>query len=336
MTKKLPTPTPQSLPSSWKGFNLLNMFYVGGGHSDKPFEEEDFKIMSEWGFNFARIPMDYRILIKQNDWNIMDEKSVMRLDKAIEYGNKYNVHINLNLHRAPGFSVAQPAEKTNLWTDSEPQEAFAKMWAYFAKRYIDIQNEHLSFNFVNEPTQVSEDAYTAVIKKAADAIREIDPNRVLIADGLEYGQYPSNMIKELGIAQATRGYFPHTVSHFKANWVEGADKYPVPAWPDDPSSMNKNWLWESFVKPWVDLKNSGCGVMVGEWGCHNKTPHGVVLNWMEDNLQNFKEAGFGWALWNLNGSFGVFGSGREDIEYENIYGRKLDRKMLSLLMQYMV
>ncbi|MDR0300926.1 MAG: glycoside hydrolase family 5 protein [Treponema sp.] len=336
-TTALPVPTAEKLPSSWKGFNLLNMFYFKGRQSDIPFDEKDFKMMSEWGFNFARIPVDYRILIKSNDWNNMNETAMQRLDKAVEFGIKHDIHICLNLHRAPGFTVATPAETANLWTQAEPQAAFARMWAFFAARYKNVPNEYLSFNFVNEPTGVDEKTYADVIKIAANAIRAHDPNRILIADGLDYGTIPCYMIKDLGIAQATRGYAPHPLTHYKAGWVEGADKYPLPAWPnvtENAPEQNREWL-KNTLKPWNDLAKSGSGVVVGEWGSHNKTPHDVVLRWMEDNLIIFKEAGLGWALWNLSGSFGVLNSGRDDVQYENYNGYKLDRKMLTLLQKYL-
>lgn len=40
----------------WKGFNLLNKF---NPDFQTTFSEEDFEIMAEWGFNFARIPLSY-------------------------------------------------------------------------------------------------------------------------------------------------------------------------------------------------------------------------------------------------------------------------------------
>ena len=52
------------------------------------------------------------------------------------------------------------------------------------------------------------------------------------------------------------------------------------------------------------------GVMVGEFGVHNLTPHRFVLSWMHDTLEEFKKAGWGWALWNFTGSFGICDSGR--------------------------
>ena len=54
---------------------------------------------------------------------------------------------------------------------------------------------------------------------------------------------------------------------------------------------------------------------------------------MKDVGELVKAEGWGWALWNLRGSFGVVDSGRQDVAYEEFAGHKLDRKMLDLLRQ---
>ena len=99
-------------------------------------------------------------------------------------------------------------------------------------------------------------------------------------------------------------------------------------------SLNKAWLWKECIEPWQKARAQGIGVIVGEWGAYNRTPHDVVLRWAEDSLQNWKKAGIGWALWNFRGSFGILDSGRADVEYENWRGHKLDRKFLNLLQKY--
>jgi endoglucanase len=52
---------------------------------------------------------------------------------------------------------------------------------------------------------------------------------------------------------------------------------------------------------------------------------------VRDQLDLWKEAGWGWSLWNLYGGFGILDSGRSDVEYEEFRGHKLDREMLKLL-----
>src|SRR5688572_15574654 len=58
---ELPEASWNHLPR-WRGFNLLEKFHKDWTNSK--FVEDDFKWMSEWGFNFVRLPMDYRVWIK--------------------------------------------------------------------------------------------------------------------------------------------------------------------------------------------------------------------------------------------------------------------------------
>ena len=100
------------------------------------------------------------------------------------------------------------------------------------------------------------------------------------------------------------------------------------------ASLGRQWLWKEGVAPWIKLREQGVGIIVGEFGSYNKTPHDVVLAWLEDCLINWKEANMGWAMWNFRGSFGVLDSDRADVQYEDFNGHKLDRKMLDLLQKY--
>ena len=112
-------PTARELPR-WRGFNLLEMFTLGG--SAGPFHEEDFQLISELGFNFVRLPMDYRIWIVNGNWTQFNDTALQWIDQAVEYGRRYGVHVCLNFHRAPGYTVATPPEPTSLWTDPRTQD----------------------------------------------------------------------------------------------------------------------------------------------------------------------------------------------------------------------
>ncbi|WP_197231196.1 glycoside hydrolase family 5 protein [Novipirellula artificiosorum] len=228
ISAELPDPSPHDLPR-WRGFNLLEKFYRS--HDNEAFRESDFQLISELGFNFVRLPMDYRVWIEDGDWNQFNEAQLKHIDQAVEWGQKYSIHVLINFHRAPGYTVARPAESTDLWTDDETQRICAKHWAMFAKRYRGIPSRYLSFNLFNEPANVSSAAYLKVVKRMAAAIRAEDPDRLILSDGLQWGKQPIPELAELKIAQATRGYTPTDVTHFKASWVNGADQYPVPSWP---------------------------------------------------------------------------------------------------------
>ena len=108
--------TPEKLPR-WRGFNLLENFMLPSGR--KPFVEEDFRLIAKLGFNFVRLPMDYRFWIKDGNWEEFDEATLQEIDQAVQWGGQYGIHVSLNFHRAPGYTVAQPPEKTSLWNDPE-------------------------------------------------------------------------------------------------------------------------------------------------------------------------------------------------------------------------
>jgi endoglucanase len=196
-----------------------------------------------------------------------------------------------------------------------------------------VPNKELSFDLLNEPPDIPAETYVRVIKHLVGAIRAEDPQRLIIADGLRWGRDPVEGLVDAGIAQSTRGYDPMPVSHHKAGWVKGSDRWPEPTWPlkEGDREWNKERLRRERIAPWQALEKRGVGVHVGEWGAHNQTPHRVTLAWMRDQLALWKEANWGWALWNLRGSFGVLDSNRVDVQYEDFRGHKLDREMLNVL-----
>lgn len=452
----------------------------------EPFREDDFRLISKLGFNFVRLPMDYRGYVVDGDWNRFHEPALAQIDQAIDWGRRYGVHVSLNLHRAPGWTVAKPAEARNLWRDADAREAAARHWAMFARRYRGISSDHLSFNLFNEPADVGADAYLAVVTEVVAAIRKEDPARLVFCDGLQWGARPVPELIPLRVAMMTRGYTPFQLTHYRANWANGSDQWPLPTWPaiagtggtllspakgelsrplhltgpiaagstlrmvatnlsvgatltvsdaagkelwrheltagPDPGPWRKTavdprwhnwtaegevelratipaatdrltlrvvagdwttlgllgirtsaaapeavvtltpswdqvpevlrydptdparpvlgiphgreWLRAQTVEPWRDFEAAGGRVMVGEWGSFQHTPHAVVLKWAEDNLRNWQEAGWGWALWNFRGSFGILDSGRKDVDYEAFEGHQLDRKLLDLLQRY--
>ncbi|MEI7728952.1 MAG: cellulase family glycosylhydrolase [Verrucomicrobiota bacterium] len=465
--------------SKWRGFNLLEKYNM---NRNTPFNEDDFKWIAELGFNYVRLPMDYRCYVEKGDWLKFKEDTLKEVDQAIELGKKYHIHVTVNLHRAPGFCINPPEEPSNLWTNEHTLSVFVDHWVMFAKRYRQVPPEHLSFNLLNEPTHTSRENFLKVFCRTIEAIQKEDPRRLIIVDGLNVGKEPlPEFLKYDNVIQATRGYHPGTISHYKASWVKGSEQWPEPVWPSvklignlygpvkpdlkspltiqgafkagteislkffqisqknklmaradgktvaekvvDPKASPEDWKrvdtekryvlmqptrdlfftvslptdcreftlenvegdWlkfseltirlpggskrtygtdmsygkkqvplsleadgrlspppgvpadaplKDYLKPWLEIAARGETVFVGEWGCHNRTPHPVALAWMKSWLDNWKEARFGWALWNFRGSFGILDSGRTDVVYEDWHGHKLDREMLTLLQQY--
>ncbi|MBR9999118.1 MAG: cellulase family glycosylhydrolase [Cyclobacteriaceae bacterium] len=462
-----------------KGFNLQGKFDVFW--SNNGFSEEDFIVLSDLGFNFVRLPLDYLAYTEWGDWNRILENEVTEIDQAVEWGEKYNVHVCINLHRAPGYSVNKsgpiPAnQQVDLWTSKSTQDAFVSHWNYFASRYKDVPAEELSFNLLNEPDETDEVNYVNIMSAAIDKIHSHNPNRVIFVDGLQYGNELIMSLKNArNIIQAIHAYEPFTLTHYKASWVEGSDGWPIPFWPmiDISNYLYGPWkpeyqsslgiegeftedskvivnirqvsiestleirldeevvLSKSFVcgpdpgEDWTEIiqtqwgyqnisnkdysvtlpandsrltisnaggdwmtynriiiqsgsgettiipgdnswgseqetihidadgkitnedgkslilsnlyrkletaRNEDIPVMIQEFGVHNQTPHDVTLAFLSDLVLIFNEFDAGYALWNLEGSFGILNSDRGDCNYESYQGELLDRDMLDIL-----
>ena len=336
----------------WRGFNLQGRFGWPGHPYDGPaFEEFDFETMAEWGFDFARLPLNYWTWGSREDWTQLREEPLKQIDRAVELGRKHRVHVNINFHRVPGYCVnGREAEPADLFSGraAERQRALDAAvfhWKAFARRYRGIPSRELSFDLINEPPKMRpwegylEERYVEVVNALVAGIREVDPGRLIVADGLDIGQLPVFGLAGLGIVQSTRGYLPKAVSHYTANWVprEEFESFAPPTWPlkdDKGTTWDRARLKKECIDPWLALAAKGVPVHVGEFGAFIKTPHPVVLAWLEDFLSLWKQAGWGFAMWQLRGQFGVLDSGREDVAYEDWKGHKLDRKLLELLRRY--
>jgi len=328
----------QNVLPRWRGFNLQEMFST---KSDGNWREDDFRWIAQWGFDFVRLPMCYLLWIDHDEPFKPKESMLEKIDRAVRLGEKRRLHVCLNFHRAPGYSVnRERQEPFNLWKDETALDAFCFHWKLFAERYRGIPSERLSFNLVNEPPAPSPDGMTRadherVVRAAVAAIRQADSARLIVADGVSWGNTPCPELAGLGVAQSCRAYVPFGISHYKAHWVSAQD-WPEPVWP---GLTHRGETWdrrrlEQHYQPWADLAKQGVGIHCGEGGAYNQTPHDVLLRWFRDVLEILTAHGIGYALWNFRGAFGILDSARADVDYEDWHGHALDRKLLALLQEF--
>jgi aryl-phospho-beta-D-glucosidase BglC (GH1 family) len=350
--------TPKAVQTAlprWRGFNLLDLFQAlpVTGRYTPPVTEDELMWMWDWGFNFIRIPIDYWFWIG-TDWRQtkkltledvfrISEDGFAPVDRIVDLGRKFGLHVNINLHRAPGYCInGSEREPFSLWKDPLAEQAFVHHWDFIARRYRAVSPLELSFNLVNEAPGVrdeymSKDDYYRVMTRAAGKIREISPARLILIDGYGAGNRIADNLVPTGLHQSVHCYWPARISHFRAGWVDRKMDFPEPQWPilrEDGTVQTGRAEMEAMYAPWADLARQGVGVHCGEYGCYNKTPHPIALAWMKDVLEVLEQFGIGWAMWNFRGSFGILDSGRTDVDYEDWYGAKLDRKLLALMQRH--
>jgi aryl-phospho-beta-D-glucosidase BglC (GH1 family) len=321
------------------GFNFQWMVSWSAGQKPQLADEKALDFLAQFGFNFARIPVDYRFWTQDFDYFHPDESVFFYIDEYLEACRSRGIHLSLNLHRAPGYCTNRnDLEKHNLWTDELAQNAFVFLWEMFAQRYRDVPGNLLSFDLINEPPSpgvhgMTRESHAALIRRTVAAIRRIDPDREIVIDGLGGGYFALPELAALGVVHSGRGYHPMPVSHHRASWWSGHSRAPEPKYPGL-RWQGRRWdraaLRDSY-KPWLDVERRGATIHIGEFGCFNRTPNDIALRWLADLLSVFNEFRWGYALWHFQGPFGIIEHGRPGALLESIAGYKVDRTLLDLL-----
>lgn len=325
------------------GFNFQWMFSYQGNAPDEP-DERALDFLAANGFDFVRIPCDYNFWTKEFNYFAPDESVFAYLDRYLAACQARGLHMSLNLHRAPGYCINRnDLEKHNLWLDSIAQDAFVFLWETFASRYKGVSSADLSFDLVNEPAAIGDfgltrENHAAIVRRTVAAIRAVDPAREVVIDGLAGGNVAMPELADLGVIHSGRGYQPMPVSHWGATWWTEWQKAPGPIYPGvewDGKIWDKAAMHDHFA-PWREVAAMGVQVHIGEFGCFNQTPNEVALRWFEDLLALYQSYGWGYALWNFEGAFGIVEHGRPDAHYALVDGYQVDHDLLDLLIRYRV
>lgn len=219
--------------STARGFNLIELSGPGWYPPGK-FEKPDFEILEAAGFNHVRIMLDYRLFTVDGNIREFSPEKMEEVDKAIRLARQHGLHASICLFSVPGYSVHEKIQNPSLWDDGETQKVFVGYWKAFTARYRGIPPAELSFNLINEPPWgLEEKPYADLMLRAIKAIRETDPDRQIVIDGLDSGRLPvMSLADEPNTVQSAHFYEPFPLTHYSANWVEGTDRFPAAdRWP---------------------------------------------------------------------------------------------------------
>jgi aryl-phospho-beta-D-glucosidase BglC (GH1 family) len=294
--------------------------------------------MQEMDVNFIRLPLDYRFWIHNFEYDKPHTAFLEKLDECIEAIISRGFHCSLNLHRAPGYCInGNNEELHNLWLDKIAQDAFVLQWENFARRYKKYSADQLDFDLLNEPPDINQygmnrENHSAIILRAADAIRAISPDRPITINGLGGGNIALPELAHAGFRMSTRGYQPMAISHYEASWCAETQGLDYPKYPFT-NYANKIWTIDTIRKhyaPWKELAEKQVPIHIGEFGCYNKIDNAIALRWFQDLFTVFNELGWGYALWQFEGAFGIVNHGRPNTQYKKIDGYEVDIQLYEL------
>ena len=322
----------------YRGINLDGMFCTAKSTLVNPvygtrrgvFEEKDFQEVADFGFDFVRLPLSYRLFTVPEKPYELDPRKLEMLDQAVAWGEKHHLHVNINFHRVPGYCVNEDEEGDPFPLCQSPEGVhyFCAMWRVLAERYRGISSEKITFDLVNEPSPKRHtlEEYISLMRKCVAAVHEIDPGRLCMIDGWQWGDVPIQELADLPMTgQSCRSYDPRGLTHYGLR----EDTMCVPSWPMRDFYgvwWDRTVLAEHFDS-WARLaEQHSIPVHCGEFACHRNAPRHVLLAWLEDVLSILKERNIGWAWWTCRGPNGLY----RDPEHLNVF----DPDIVRLLQKY--
>ena len=234
--------------------------------------DDDFTLIKQHGYNSVRLPIDYRLLMEENDTDttvVLKEFGFDMIDYTIAQCKKNQLYLILDMHGAPGGQTGANIDDSkddypHLYEQKIYQDQLIQLWEEIARRYknetticmYDLINEPIPEKF-NHLNQYLEPLHDALIK----AIRAIDPNHIICVEGNNWASDFSTITRKLA---------ENTVLHFHKYW--------------NPPSIEQ-------IQRFLDKREElNMPLFMGEGGEND-------LYWYSSNFKMYEQLDIGWNFW---------------------------------------
>ena len=261
--------------------------------------EADFDTLQSWGVTLIRYQMS------SNDERPEDEDPVAWFDRwlapkldhfesfVLPEAVKRGMKVVLDLHEAPGGLT--DSREMVMFHDARLAEHFVETWRLIAERFRGRDGIY-GYDLVNEPMQTSEalpgcDFWT-LQKRAAEAIREIDPLTPVIVECNSQDDPAAfaslSPLDLVNVIYEVHMYKPLAYTHQSVMWKQGE----LRAYPDETKGWNKDYL-RACLKPVRDFqRRHGAKIYAGEFSAVAWAPG--ADQYLRDCIDLFEEYGWDW------------------------------------------
>ena len=219
--------------------------------------EEDFVRVKAMGMNTIRFYLHYLFFEDDSNPYTYKQSGWDWLDQNIEWAEKHDVYLILNMH-APQGGYQSQGNGDALWNQTENQNRLVALWKAIADRYKG-EDRIAGFGPVNEPVPPqSMTQWSVLAQKLVDGIREVDKNHLIFLERAIYVKGANGVDENLnfpqvngtGIVYEFHEYTPYFYTHQLFNWSNLGDggKYP------DENLIESNdltWYTASFDNPTI-------------------------------------------------------------------------------------
>ena len=263
-----------------------------------PCKEDDFRTLREWGATLARYQMVRNWHAQNSDQDVgeymkwLDGKLDHLERDVLPWAAKYGIRIVVDLHVPPG---GRDGGEMNMFHSQTYNDAFVEAWRTIAKRLKGRPGIY-GYDLINEPEQRRRALvdYWTTQKRAAEAVRAIDPDTTIIIesngwDSADTFAYLSPLAMDNVIYQVHM-YHPHEYTHQGVHRNDGG--FPKFVYPNTAKGWNRDYIRKRLAPVRAFEKRHGAKIYVGEFS---------AITWAEgagqyiaDCIAVFEEYGWDW------------------------------------------
>lgn len=257
-----------------------------------------FQAIKDAGFNSVRIPIRWSAHAQPEPPYTIDPGFFERVDWAIDQALSRNL-----------FAVISTFHYWEM--DKDPVKHAPRLealWRQIAVRYQD-RPQTLLFELLNEPSdQLTDERWGEIFPLLLQAIRESNPNRVVIIgpaywnslDHLPLLQLPQN---DRRLIVTFHYYAPLQFTHQGADWIANSEPWRGTKWGTDQERDN---LRKDFEKAAIWARQSERPIYLGEFGAYQQADMELRALWTHAVASEAEKRGFSWSYWEFCSGFGAY------------------------------
>lgn len=259
--------------------------------------EADISFLARQGFNFVRLPLNYRHFeddLAPGKWL---ESGFRQLDRVVGLCRKYGIWVMPDLHAAPGAqardqNAGSAYGETYLWKYRNFMDRTVALWAEIARRYsgdATIAGYNLLCEPVTDNVPLLNEFYLSIIR----AIRKSDRDHLIVLDGNLWAKDIGSLHDELFIDSQVMPSMHHYFSENRS-WAE-LSAYPTVV---GGRAFDRTAL-EKTLHGKYDQQRIPRPVVVSEFGVFRTDPQPSPVQFAitRDLVSIFEEKHWGWSMW---------------------------------------
>ncbi|HEX4154027.1 MAG TPA: cellulase family glycosylhydrolase [Acidobacteriaceae bacterium] len=287
----------------------------------------DFKMMHEMGIRYVRFPLDPALMTHAYFTPGGMDALWKRIDAAIDEAMNAGLAVDLCVFPRDDY-------KQQLASEHGVDE-FIFLWQALAKHFANRDPDRFFFELMNESEMQDSFRWIGVQSAVVAAIRQIDTQHTIIANGAHWGSLgdliTTEPISDTDVIYNFHFYEPYQFTHQGATW--GSPEWlsykniPFPATPDQIAAILKTipgdnaryqlflygqngWDKASikerlgFAATWG--REHHVPIICNEFGAYRDTaPPDSRARYIEAVRSGLEANGIGWGMWDWRGNFGL-------------------------------